>query len=148
MVERSRTVSEQLSSGIDGLMRKNKLEVNYGVAKLDGPGMVSVAGLDKAAIKAKSIIATGTRVRILARQKAGSYLQRSYGAWSALQNLCCWLWRNWCWICIFLLCLESMLQLLRVRIEFFLQETGAGTSAVAQKSFEKQGLKFVTRQAF
>lgn len=66
MVERSRAVSKQLSSGIDGLMKKNKVKVYSGTAKLDGAGMVSITGTDKATIKAKNtIIATGARPRVL-----------------------------------------------------------------------------------
>lgn len=66
IVERSRSVSKQLSSGIDGLMKKNKVKVYSGIAKIDGPGMVSITGNDKATIKAKNIIiATGARARVL-----------------------------------------------------------------------------------
>lgn len=66
MVERSRSVSNQLSGGIDGLMKKNKVKTYSGVAKLDGAGMISVSGADKTTLKAKNtIIATGARARIL-----------------------------------------------------------------------------------
>jgi len=66
MVERSRSVSKQLSSGIDGLMKKNKVKVYSGSAKVESPGLVSVDGKDKSNLKAKNIIiATGARARIL-----------------------------------------------------------------------------------
>lgn len=66
MVERSRAVSRQLSSGIDGLMKKNKVKLYSGSAKLDGPDMISVTGKDKTSLKTKNIIiATGARARTL-----------------------------------------------------------------------------------
>ena len=63
IVDRSRKVSSQLSSGIDHLMKKNKVDVIKGTAKILSPGKVSVASNE---IEAKHIIiATGARARIL-----------------------------------------------------------------------------------
>lgn len=63
IVERSRKVSSQLSSGIDHLMKKNKIDVIKGTAKILSPGKISVASNK---IEAKHIIiATGARARVL-----------------------------------------------------------------------------------
>ncbi len=64
IVERSRGVSKQLVGGIAGLLKKNKVTVIEGEAKLEGKGMIVVNGKDK--VKAKNIIiATGARARVL-----------------------------------------------------------------------------------
>jgi len=68
VVERSRKVAAQLSNGVKGLMRKNKITVFDGTAKLAGPGRLAVALNDKsnAVLTAKNIIiATGARARQL-----------------------------------------------------------------------------------
>ncbi len=64
VVERSRGVASQLSNGIKHLMKKNKVTVFDGEAKLKGKGKISIN--DKDEISAKNIIiATGARARIL-----------------------------------------------------------------------------------
>jgi dihydrolipoamide dehydrogenase len=64
MVERSRSVSKQLSSGIEFLMKKNKITVIFGAGKFAGNGSIDVSDGQK--IKAKSIIvATGARAKYL-----------------------------------------------------------------------------------
>ena len=68
IVERSRKVANQLSNGVKMLMRKNKITVFEGSAKLAGPGKLVVAMNDKsnATLTAKHIIlATGARARQL-----------------------------------------------------------------------------------
>lgn len=68
IVERSRAVSKQLTGGIGHLMKKNKITVFDGTAKLLGKGKVSVAKNDKGTetLSAKHIIvATGARARAL-----------------------------------------------------------------------------------
>jgi dihydrolipoamide dehydrogenase len=63
IIERSRGVSKKLSGGIGHLMKKNKITVINGTAKLLGNGKLSV---DKDEYKAKHIIiATGARAREL-----------------------------------------------------------------------------------
>jgi len=62
MVERSRLVSKQLSSGIASLMKKNKITVIEGAGKLAGAGVIDISTGSK--IKAKAIIlATGARAK-------------------------------------------------------------------------------------
>ena len=67
VVKRSRKVANQLSGGIGHLMKKNKITVFMGAAKLTGKGKVSVK-TDKATeeLTAKNIVvATGARAREL-----------------------------------------------------------------------------------
>ncbi|MDX2028717.1 MAG: dihydrolipoyl dehydrogenase [Alphaproteobacteria bacterium] len=68
IVERSRKVANQLSTGVKFLMKKNKIEVVEGQAKLLGKGKVEVTkdGKKIADLTAKHIIiATGARARVL-----------------------------------------------------------------------------------
>jgi len=68
VVERSRKVANQLSAGVKGLLKKNKVTVFDGAGKLAGTGKVSVTkdGKSVADLAAKHIIlATGARARVL-----------------------------------------------------------------------------------
>jgi dihydrolipoyl dehydrogenase len=66
IVERSRKVANQLSSGVAFLMKKNKIAVVEGVATLAGRGKLKVSGKTTADLTAKHIIiATGARARTL-----------------------------------------------------------------------------------
>ena len=68
VVQRSRKVSKQLNGGVGHLLKKNKVTVIDGEAKLNGPGKVSVTkdGKKLDALTAKHIIlATGARPRAL-----------------------------------------------------------------------------------
>jgi dihydrolipoamide dehydrogenase len=67
IVERSRKVADQLSSGISHLLKKNKVTVIKGHAKLAGKGKITVEQSgNKSEVLAKHIIiATGARARIL-----------------------------------------------------------------------------------
>ena len=69
VVQRSRKVSAKLSGGVAYLMKKNKITVFDGAAKLKGKGGIAVTGKDGAAVadvQAKHIIvATGARARTL-----------------------------------------------------------------------------------
>jgi len=67
MVERSRRVAQQLSAGVRSLMRKNRVTVIEGTAKLLGSGRISVVKGDVTTeFAAKDIIlATGARAREL-----------------------------------------------------------------------------------
>ncbi len=67
VVKRSRGVAKQLSGGVGHLLKKNKIAVIMGTAKIDAPGKVSVK-TDKGTetLTAKNIIlATGARAREL-----------------------------------------------------------------------------------
>ncbi|MFK7968219.1 MAG: dihydrolipoyl dehydrogenase [Rickettsiaceae bacterium] len=67
IVERSRDVSSKLVGGIKGLLKKNKVTVFEGIAKIINPKLVSVKSKDQnTSLEAKNIIiATGARARIL-----------------------------------------------------------------------------------
>ena len=66
VVKRSRGVAAQLSAGVKGLLKKNKVTVFDGHGKLAGKGKVAVAGKDNVTLAAKHIIlATGGRARVL-----------------------------------------------------------------------------------
>jgi dihydrolipoamide dehydrogenase len=68
VVKRSRHVAGQLSAGVKGLLKKHKVTVFDGHAKLAGKGKLSVAkdGNPVAEIEAKNIIlATGARARVI-----------------------------------------------------------------------------------
>ena len=68
VVKRSRGVAAQLSAGVKGLLKKNKVTVFDGEAKLAGKGRLSVskAGAAVASLAAKHIIlATGARARTI-----------------------------------------------------------------------------------
>jgi dihydrolipoamide dehydrogenase len=67
VIARSRAVAERLSKGVAHLMRKNKVEVHDGSARLVGPGVLRVEGEGEAQeLRAPHIIvATGARARSL-----------------------------------------------------------------------------------
>jgi dihydrolipoamide dehydrogenase len=68
IVERSRKVAGQLSNGVKGLMKKNKITVFDGTAKLAGAGKLAVAMNDKSNVTLayrNVILATGARARQL-----------------------------------------------------------------------------------
>ena len=66
VVKRSRGIAKQLAGGVGHLLKKNKVAVFEGTAKLAGPGKVSVEGKAPVTLMAKHIIiATGARARQL-----------------------------------------------------------------------------------
>ncbi|MEO5968001.1 MAG: FAD-dependent oxidoreductase, partial [Ferruginibacter sp.] len=68
VVKRSRGVADKMSKGVQFLMKKNKIDVINGNAKIVAPGKVEVTNADgaKQIIEAKNIIiATGARARAL-----------------------------------------------------------------------------------
>ncbi len=81
IVKRSRAVSKQLSSGVQHLLKKNKVEVFNGYGKLQGKGVVSIEsdGKEQNKIKGKHIIvATGARARTLPNLEPDGKLVWSY----------------------------------------------------------------------
>ncbi len=151
VVARSRGVAKQLSQGVAHLLRKNKITVIDGSAKLAGKGTLAVTKNDKpvATLTARNIIlATGARARQLPGMETDEKLIWSYkGAMvpDALPKS--------------LLVIGSG----AIGIEFasFYRDMGADVtvvemlprvlpvedeeiSALAQKAFEKQGMKILT----
>jgi dihydrolipoamide dehydrogenase len=81
IVERSRKVAGQLSNGVKGLMKKNKIAVFDGTAKLAGAGKLAVAMNDKTSLTLtykNVILATGARARNLPGLEADGKLVWSY----------------------------------------------------------------------
>ncbi|HEY6982908.1 dihydrolipoyl dehydrogenase [Reyranella sp.] len=85
IVERSRKVASQLSNGVKGLMRKNKITVFDGTARLDGTEggqrklAVAMNDKSKVALTAKNVIlATGARARQLPGLETDGKLVWSY----------------------------------------------------------------------
>ena len=81
IIERSRKVSKQLSSGIASLLKKNKVEVIDGFGKIAAKDQVIVSKNNQeiAKIEAKSIIiATGARARNIAGMESDGDLIWSY----------------------------------------------------------------------
>ncbi len=81
IVKRSRGVAAQLSAGVKHLMKKHKITVFDGHAKLAGKGTLSVEkdGKPVATLKAKHIIlATGARARVLPGMEADGKLIWTY----------------------------------------------------------------------
>lgn len=80
VVKRSRKVAGQLSGGIGHLMKKNKIDVIMGEAKLAGKGKISVkTDKDTQDLGAKNIIlATGARARELPELEADGDLVWTY----------------------------------------------------------------------
>ncbi len=66
IVERSRGVSKRLNGGVGHLLKKNKVTVLDGEAKLKAAGKITVTGKDAGEVSAKHIIvATGARPRVV-----------------------------------------------------------------------------------
>ena len=81
IVDRSRKVAAQLAGGVKHLLKKNKVEVVDGAAKLLGKGQVEVSkdGLKVATLSAKNIIiATGARARSLPGMEPDGLLVWTY----------------------------------------------------------------------
>jgi dihydrolipoamide dehydrogenase len=81
IVERSRKVAGQLSNGVKGLMKKNKVTVFDGTAKLAGAGKIAVAMNDKTNVTLAYkhvILATGARARQLPGLESDGKLVWSY----------------------------------------------------------------------
>jgi dihydrolipoamide dehydrogenase len=81
VVERSRKVADRLASGVAFLMKKSKIAVIDGEARLEGKGRIAIVGKGAARniIKAKHIvIATGARARELPGLEADGRLVWTY----------------------------------------------------------------------
>ncbi|WP_158742418.1 dihydrolipoyl dehydrogenase [Acidisphaera sp. L21] len=76
VVKRSRGVAKQLSSGVSHLLKKNKVQVIMGSAKLAGKGTVTVG--DKTLTAPHIILATGARARQLPGLEVDGKLIWSY----------------------------------------------------------------------
>ncbi len=150
VVKRSRAIAKQLASGVGHLLRKNKVAVFDGAAKLAGSGKLTITkpGTPETALRADHIIlATGARARQLPGLESDGNLIWSYKD-AMVPKL-----------------LPKRLLVIgsgAIGIEFasFFRNMGADVtivelmdrilpvedaeiSAFAQKAFEKQGMKFL-----
>jgi dihydrolipoamide dehydrogenase len=148
MVARSRNVSKQLSTGVSGLLKKNKVTILSGSAKLLGKNIIEIKSDKTSSIKAKNIIiATGARAKQLPGFEADGKLIWTYKEAMVPDSM------------------PKSLVIVgsgAIGIEFasFYNALGADVtvvevmdrilpvedkeiSSMAQKSFEKQGIKFL-----
>lgn len=151
VIKRSRTVSNQLSSGVKGLMKKHKVTVFDGHGALAGPGKVAVTkdGKGVAELAAKHIIlATGARARVLPGMEPDGKLIWSYrealvpdampkkliviGSGAIGSEFAS-----------FYLNMGSEVTLIEV-MDRILPVEDAEISAFVQKAFTKQGMKVIT----
>jgi len=151
ITERSRKVAAQLSGGVKHLLKKNKVEVVDGQAKLLGKGQVEVTAKDgkKTTLSAKNIIiATGARARALPGLEPDGKLVWTYKEAMVPDTLPKSLlvvgsgaigiefasfYRN---LGVDVTVVEVMDRILPVEDEEI--------SAFARKAFEKQGMKIIT----
>lgn len=152
VVKRSRQVAGQLSSGVKGLLKKNKVTVFDGSGKLAGPGKLSVTGKDGkpvADIAAKHIIlATGARARVIPGIEPDGKLIWSYR--EALQPdimpkklVVIGSGAIGSEFASFYLNMGAEVTLIEV-MDRILPVEDAEVSAFVQKSFTKQGMKVIT----
>ncbi|PHK96977.1 dihydrolipoyl dehydrogenase [Pseudoroseomonas rhizosphaerae] len=152
VVKRSRQVSGQLSSGVKGLLKKNKVTVFDGSGKLAGPGKVAVTGKDgkpAAELEARNILlATGARARVIPGIEPDGKLIWSYkealvpdtmpkklvviGSGAIGSEFAS-----------FFLNMGAEVTLIEV-MDRILPVEDAEVSAFVQKSFAKQGMKILT----
>jgi dihydrolipoamide dehydrogenase len=151
IVERSRKVANQLSSGVKFLMKKNKIEVLEGEAKIVSKGKVEVIkDGQKVAERSASniIIATGARARLMPGLEADGKLIWTYKEAMVPDTMPTSLlvvgsgaigiefasfYRS---LGVDVTVVEMMNRLLPIEDEEI--------SAFARKSFEKQGMKIIT----
>jgi dihydrolipoamide dehydrogenase len=159
VVQRSRTVSKRLNDGVGFLMKKNKVSVIWGEAAIDAPGKVTVkaskteapkGALGPGSYQAKHIIiATGARPRVLPGLEPDKKLVWTYFEAMVPEKMP-----------------KSLLVVgsgaIGVEFASFYRSFGsevtvvellpqilpaedAEIAAFARKSFEKQGIKIITR---
>ncbi|MGY4800378.1 dihydrolipoyl dehydrogenase [Teichococcus aerofrigidensis] len=151
VVKRSRQVASQLSSGVKGLLKKNKVTVFDGHGKLAGPGRLAVSkdGKAVAEIQAKHIIlATGARARVIPGIEPDGRLIWSYR--EALQPdimpkklIVIGSGAIGSEFASFFLNMGAEVTLIEV-MDRILPVEDAEVSTFVQKSFAKQGMKVIT----
>ena len=153
VVERSRAVANRLSGGVSHLLKKNKVDVIEGVAKLSGKSganhIVSVTGKSESKITSKHIIiATGARARQIPNMEADGKQVVTYRDAMVPQTMPKSLivvgsgaigiefasfYRD---MGVEVTVIEAMDRILNAE--------DAEISAMAQKAFEKRGMKIIT----
>ena len=147
IIARSRKVSAQLTNGVKFLMKKNKITVIDGSAKLAGPGKLAVDKGDTVVAK-NIILATGARARVLPGMEPDGKLIWTYREAMVPETMPKSLlvvgsgaigiefasfYRN----------MGAEVTVVEV-LDRILPVEDAEISAFAQKAFEKQGMKIMT----
>lgn len=151
IVARSRKVSAQLNAGVKGLMKKNKVTVVDGFAKLLGKGRVEVSkdGKKIAELSAKHIIiATGARPRVLPGLEPDGKLIWTYKEAMVPESmpkslLVVGSGAIGIEFASFYRALGAEVTVVEV-MERILPVEDEEISALAKKAFEKQGMKIIT----
>eukprot|EP01035_Chromulina_nebulosa_P018427 gene18427-24131_t len=152
MVKRSRSIAGQLSSGIQGLLKKNKVTVFEGSAYIENPKTVNISlndGKTEKLTASHIIIATGARARNL--PFAPQNHQRIWGAKEAMTPT--FMPKNLFIIGSGAIGIEfaSFYKTMGANVtvvellERILPQEDAEISSLAQKTFEKQGINFLLR---
>jgi dihydrolipoamide dehydrogenase len=146
VVKRSRGVANQLASGVGYLLKKNKVTVIMGAAKLAGKGTVSVG--DKTLAAPHIILATGARARQLPGLEADGKLIWSYKEAMvppAMPKSLLVIGSGAIGIefASFYLNMGAEVTVVEV-LDRVLPVEDAEISAFARKQFEKQGMKIIT----
>jgi len=146
MVERSRKVAAQLAAGIKGLLAKNKVTVFNGEARFENANTLAIGGAAPETIVAKNIIiATGARARMLPGTEAHPRI------WTAKQAMTPeFMPKSLLVIGSGAIGIEfsSFYRTLGAEVTVvemqsrILQNDDSEIAALAQKQFEKQGIKF------
>jgi len=159
VVARSRGVSKRLNDGIGYLMKKNKVSVIWGEAKIEAPGKISVAGskaeapkgtLAPGAYSAKHIIvATGARPRALPglepdKKLVWTYFEAMVPDTIPKSLLVVGSGAIGIEFASFYRTLGSEVTVVEV-LPQVLPVEDAEIAAIARKSFEKQGMKILTK---
>lgn len=152
IVERSRKIAGQLSKGVAGLLKKNKVDVIEGSASFDNASTLKVKGKDgkDQTVNAQHIIiATGARGRVLPGLEPDGKL-----VWTAREAMTPTSLPKKLLVigsgaigiefANFYATLGSDVTVVEVQ-ERILNTEDAEISALAQKSFEKQGIKFLLK---
>ncbi len=147
IIARSRKVSAQLTNGVKFLMKKNKIAVIEGTARLAGPGRLAIDKGDTVIAK-NIILATGARARVLPGMEPDGKLIWTYREAMVPETMPKSLlvvgsgaigiefasfYRN----------MGAEVTVVEV-LDRVLPVEDAEISALAQKAFEKQGMKIMT----
>ena len=147
VVERSRGVASQLSGGIKHLLKKNKVTVFDGAAKLASKGKVKVNDKDELTGK-HIIIATGARARVLPGlepdgEMVVTYKEAMVPKTMPKKLLVVGSGAIGIEFASFYRTMGAEVTVVEV-MDRILPVEDAEISAMAQKSFEKQGMKIIT----
>ncbi len=149
VVKRSRAISAQLQAGVKHLLKKHKVAVFEGQGKLAGKGKVAVTGKTAATLTARHIIlATGARARVMPGlepdgKRIWSYKEAMVPEAMPKSLLVIGSGAIGIEFASFYRTLGAAVTVVEV-LERILPVEDAEISALARKSFEKQGIKVMT----